>query len=55
MSTSQIPARFTGTALGAVTTDPRTGEECRQVFLYENGECTDAYVTITCAKVTADA
>lgn len=42
-----IPAGFTGTVLGPVATDPRTGESCRQVFIYEGGECTDRYVTIT--------
>jgi hypothetical protein len=32
--------------LGEVTTDPRTGEQCRQIFEYERGECTDRYVTM---------
>ena len=38
--------RFTGTILGPIESDPRTGEEFRTVFTYQRGECTDAYVTI---------
>ena len=38
---------FTGTVCSETTTDKRTGEECRQVFEYVNGECVDRYVTIT--------
>lgn len=39
-------SRFTGTIRSEIVTDPRTGERCRQIFEYENGECVDRYVTI---------
>lgn len=40
-------ANFTGTVLSEPFVNELTGEECRQVFEYINGECTDRYVTIT--------
>jgi len=42
----ETPAGFTGTILGEPATNTKTGEVCQQVFEYENGDCTDRYVTI---------
>lgn len=42
---TDVAAGYTGTVLGPVITDPKTGAGYRQVFSYENGECTDRYIT----------
>lgn len=42
-----VSATYTGTVLGEIVTDTRTGEQAQQVFEYQHGQCVDRYVTVT--------